>query len=98
MGWFQGSKVQFGQRKPLGVELDIDASAAVGLTPPAKATMAVISVGAQNVRYLDNGGTPAADSGIQIFAGTMFNYVGDLKAIKFFEEAATAALNVGYYE
>lgn len=99
MGWFQGKKVQFGQRRPLGHQLALDASTpAVGLTPPAGATMAIIEVNAQNVRWRDDGTDPTAAIGMQIVAGNSFVYVGDLTAIKFFEEAATANLNVAYYE
>lgn len=99
MAWLQGNKVQFGQRRPLGHQLALDASTpAVGLTPPAGANLAIIEVNTANVRWRDDGTDPTAAIGMQIVAGTSFTYVGDLTAIKFFEEAGTANLNVAYYE
>jgi hypothetical protein len=51
----------------------------------------------QNVRWKDDGDNPTSTTGIQLAAGDWFWYNGDLTAIKFIEEAASAKLNLAFY-
>lgn len=85
--------------RPAGFQRITDLSSAVGLTVPSGATVAVIQADTQNVRWRDDGTDPTATAGIQLVKGgeNAIRYDGDLKKIKFIEEAASAALNVSYY-
>lgn len=85
------------QLEPLGYEQITDVSSATGLTVPAGSTHALIQPVTQNVRWRDDGTNPTASVGMQIAAGNDMWYSGDLDAIKFFEETASAELNVSYY-
>jgi hypothetical protein len=54
---------------------------------------------AQNVRWRDDGTAPTATVGnLLISAQQPFYYDGDLSRIRFIEAAASAVLNVAYYE
>jgi len=70
---------------------------ATGLTVPGGATMALIQAVTQNVRWRDDGTSPAAGVGMRISAGEEFWYTGDLDAIEFIQEVASTQLNVSYY-
>jgi hypothetical protein len=52
----------------------------------------------QNVRWRDDGSDPTTSVGMRIHAGETIYYVGDLRKIKFIEEAAGAELNIALYE
>lgn len=82
---------------PKGYEQITDVSSATGLTVPADATMALIQAVTQNVRWRDDGTSPTSSIGMRISAGEEFWYTGDVDAIKFIEEVASAELNVSYY-
>lgn len=86
-----------GFRKALGYQQITDVSAAVGLTVPAGATEALIVGTAQAVRWRDDGTNPTATVGIPLAVNTLFEYRGNLAAIKFIESAAGAVLNISYY-
>ena len=60
--------------------------------------VALIQAEDQNVRWRDDGTDPTASVGMLLEAGKDMLYTGDLGAIKFIEEAASAKLNVSYYE
>ena len=86
-------------RSPIGFEQITDVSSAVGLTAGTYdgATYAQIQAQDQDVRGRDDGTNPTTSGGLVLFAGQSMNYFGDLSAIKFIEEAASAKLNVAYY-
>lgn len=78
-----------------------DLSKAIGLPKvPDKAAFALIQPLTQNVRWSDDGTNPTATNGMQLAAGTTLKYTGGrdgLRAIRFIEEAAGAALCVSFY-
>ena len=89
---------QIGNRTPKGYQQITDLSSAVGLTAPVGATIAFINAQTQAVRWRDDGTDPSATVGQRLaVVDTDFLYNGDLSAIRFFEEAASAVLNVSYY-
>jgi len=84
--------------KPLGYGQDKTISASSALTSiPSGAKFAWIQAVTQNIRWTDDGTTPLSGLGMQLEAGKDMWYTGDLTALKFIEEAATAELNVSYY-
>jgi len=82
---------------PKGYEQIADVSSAKGLTVPAGATMALIQAVTQNVRWRDDGTSPTSSVGMKISAGEEFWYTGNVDAIEFIEEVASAELNISYY-
>lgn len=89
---------QIGNRTPKGYQQIIDVSSAVGLTVPTGSKIARIDTQAQAVRWRDDGTNPIATVGKRLLVtDTGFVYDGDLSAIRFFEEAASAVLNISYY-
>jgi hypothetical protein len=84
-------------RQPLGYEKPTPLTSAKALTVPAGATRALLQVEDQKVRWRDDGTDPTNAIGIVIGAGDEFLYEGDLSAIKFIQETATAELNVAYF-
>lgn len=72
-------------------------TAALALTVPSGATWALIRAESQNVRWRDDGTAPTASVGIELIVGEALQYSGDLKAIQFIQEAASATLDVAYY-
>lgn len=89
-------------RKPLGYQQITVLSAAVGLTVPQGAQRARIQAQTQSVRWRDDGTNPTGTVGMLLGVTTgpsdYFEYDGDLGAIKFIEAAASAAVNVAYYD
>lgn len=83
--------------KPLGYQQITVLTSAVGLTPPPGTRVALIQSITEGVRWRDDGTNPTATVGMSLAAGADLLYSGDLVAIKFFEEAASAELNVSYY-
>jgi len=88
-----------GNIKPLGYEQITGLTSAKALTPPTGARIVALQAQDQNVRWRDDGTDPTATVGMILIAGDApWVYNGDdLDAIKFFEAAATAILNVSYY-
>lgn len=84
---------------PVANEQISDVSASVGLTAATylEASMALIQAVTQNVRWRDDGTAPDATTGMQLAAGSDFWYTGDLSAIRFFEESASAEINIATY-
>lgn len=80
-------------------------SSAASLTVPATnlqglvgtPTFAIIRCETQAVRWRDDGVAPTATVGMPLAVGDVLKYDGDLKRIKFFEQTASAKLNVSYY-
>ena len=83
--------------KPLGHEQITSLSAAAALTVPAGAQVALITAQTQAVRFRDDGIAPTAAIGLPLAAGDTLTYEGDLSAIQFIEQTASAALNIAYY-
>ncbi len=81
----------------LGYQQITSLSASIALTVPAGATMALIVAETQAVRWRDDGTAPTASVGMPLATGTSLSYDGDLKAIRFIEQTASAVLNVSYY-
>jgi len=84
--------------KPLGYEQNKTLTTAKGLTVPDGAQVAVIQCLTQHVRWRDDGNDPTAAIGMRLASEQSLFYTGDLTAIKFIQEAATAELNITYYE
>ena len=81
----------------LGYQQITSLSASTALTVPTGATMALITPETQAVCWRDDGVAPTASVGMPIAAGAYFTYDGDLKAIRFIEQTASAKLNISYY-
>jgi len=60
--------------------------------------VALIQAINQNVRYRDDGVDPTANTGMVLFAGQSIWYTGDLRAIRFIEEAVGAEVNILTYK
>jgi hypothetical protein len=82
---------------PLGYQQIAVLTAATGLTVPAGARVALIVAEAQAVRWRDDGTNPSATVGMTLAVGDVLEYGGNLAAIKFIEQTASAKLNVSYY-
>jgi len=82
---------------PISFQQITTVSASIGLTVPDKTVLAVIQPEAQNVRYRDDGVAPTAAIGMKLIANDFLFYTGDMAAIRFIEEAASAKLNITYY-
>ena len=83
---------------PLGYQQISGLSSAVGFTIPSGASVAVVVPQTQAVRWRDDGTDPSATVGMPIAVAE--RYVFDhakLPKVKFFEQAASAVLNVSYY-
>jgi hypothetical protein len=81
----------------MGYQQIVGLAAATALTVPAGARIAYIEAEAQAVRWRDDGTNPTATIGQPLPVGRMLTYVGDLTRIKFFQQAATANLNITYF-
>ena len=81
----------------LGYQQITSLSASAALTVPTGATMALIVADTQAVRWRDDGTAPTATVGMPLAIGTSLSYDGDLKAIRFIQQSASATLNVSYY-
>ena len=75
----------------------------VALTVPVETsarrapTMALIKCETQAVRYTDDASAPTSTVGFPLAVGETLTYTGNLAALKFIEQAASAKLNVLYY-
>ena len=82
-------------------------SSSTGLTVPTvasapqsanqKATRCIIIAETQAVRWRDDGTAPTATVGYPLAVGSELKYDGDLNAIKFIEQTASAKINVTYF-
>lgn len=89
-------------RTCMGYQQITTLSSAVGLTLPSnpdgyKPVRALITPLTQAVRWRDDGTNPSATVGMPLAVGATLDYDGDLNKIKFFEQAASAELNISYY-
>jgi hypothetical protein len=62
-----------------------------------KPTFALITPETQGVRWRDDGIAPTATVGMPLAAGVTLQYDGNLKNIRFIEQAGSAKLNISYY-
>lgn len=81
----------------LGYQQITSLSSSTALTVPTGATMALIIADTQGVRWRDDGTAPTASVGMPLAVGVSLSYDGDLKAIRFIQQAASATLNISYY-
>lgn len=84
---------------PIAFEQEIALSSAVALSAgsiPAGASVALIQAEGQNIRWRDDGVSPTGTVGFRLLAGES-KVFGNLDALEFIEEAASAKLNVSYY-
>ena len=65
---------------------------------PASSTIAEICTEGVAVRYTDDGSTPTSSVGIPVSASTCFQYAGDLRAIKFIQQASSGIIDVSFYK
>jgi len=85
-------------RDPKGYQQITSLSAAVGLTVPLFARIAVIQAEAQVVRWRDDGVNPTSTVGMTLAVGASITYSGDLAAVKFIQATSGAILNITYYD
>lgn len=71
---------------------------AASLTPPAGSQVALLAPVTAAVSFRDDGVAPTPTGGIQIAAGTYFEYWGNLAAIQFIASTGSPILNVSYYK
>jgi hypothetical protein len=84
---------------PLGPsQLGLAVSTATHLTPPMGATVAIVTVESQAIRWRDDGPAPTATAGHPVQAGAQLVYSGDLSAIQIIQQAASATVDVAYYQ
>jgi hypothetical protein len=84
-------------QKPLGFQQLASFSTAQTLTVPATATMAIISVETNAIRWRDDGTAPTASVGMPVAVGQTFIYSGNLSAITFIPQTGSATMDVSYY-
>lgn len=82
----------------IGYQQIVNVSASVGLTVPVRARVALIQAETRSVRWRDDGVAPTASIGMVLNEGATLMYDGALSSIRFIEIAASAKLNVSYYE
>ena len=81
----------------LGYQQITNLSDSTALTVPVGATLALIVAETQAVRWRDDGTDPTASVGMPLATGVSLSYDGDLRAIRFIQQLASATLNVSYY-
>ena len=89
----------------LGYQQITSLSSATALTVPltdlnglnCRPSIAIITPETQAVRWRDDGVAPSATVGMPLAVGVTLQYDGDLTKIQFFEQVASAKLNVSYY-
>ncbi len=83
--------------KPKGYQQITSLASSQTLTVPSGAVIALIRANTQAVRWRDDGTPPTASIGVPLPAGETLQYEGDLAAIRFIEQTASAALDISYY-
>lgn len=87
-----------GPQTPLGYQQITALASAAALTPPAGATVAYVTVEGQAVRWRDDGTAPTASVGNPVPANAQLVYSGNLAAIQFIQQTASAIIDVSYYQ
>lgn len=83
---------------PVGYQQITSLGAAVGLTIPAGATQALISVSTQIVRLRSDGTDPTTAVGFPIKVGDQIMFFGNLSAIKIIAAVGGAVVDVLYFK
>lgn len=83
---------------PLGYQQITSLSSATALTVPTGATVAYVTVEGQGIRWRDDGTNPTASVGAPVSLSQQLIYFGNLAAIKFIQQAASATIDVEYYQ
>lgn len=86
-----------GRFSPLGYQQITGLSTVKSLTVPNGAVFAMIRADTQAVRWRDDGTNPTASVGVPLDADDTLHYEGDLAALRFIEQTASAVLDVTYY-
>lgn len=94
--WFSGAPPAGGGPTPKGYQQIALGSGVETLTVPVGATLAIVNVEGADARYTDDGSTPSASVGMNIYNKTT-TPLPNPAALKFFRQAAGAILNVSYY-
>ena len=81
----------------LGYQQLTSIDTAASLAVPTGATLAVIAVEAQALRWRDDGTDPTAVVGMPMAVDTVMNYDGDLKRLRLISQIVGAKANVSYY-
>jgi hypothetical protein len=77
----------------------VDATTAEALTVPAAATVALVTAGANAIRYRLDGNDPTASVGHYVAAnGNLEVFINDLKAVRFISTTGTSVLFVTYFK
>lgn len=84
---------------PKGYQQLTNLSAATGLTVPTGARFVLLRAEAQDIRWRDDGTDPTATVGQLLKAGdtAVFEYGGNLKALKAIAASPGAILNASFY-
>jgi hypothetical protein len=86
------------QATPLGYQQITPLTTASGLTVPATATFAIISVEGSNVRWRDDGTAPTATVGMPMYAGSAPQvFSGNLATAQFISTSTPSTLDIAYY-
>lgn len=84
---------------PLGYQAIGSLSGVQVLTVPAQAVFCLLRAETKDIRWTDDGTTPSTTVGqVLMFLDPAMWYAGDLTALKFFEDDASALLKVLYYK
>ncbi len=84
--------------RPLGYQ-QVSASAVAQNLPniPPNASVALIAVESQGIRYRDDGIAPTASVGMPISGGQDFQYMGDLINFQFIAQTGSPTVDILYY-
>lgn len=83
--------------QPCGYQQIASFSTAQTLTVPANATLALISVAGNAIRYRDDGTAPTASVGMPVAVSQAFTYSANLAAISIIPQTGSATLDILYY-
>lgn len=83
--------------QPVGYRQITNLGSAIGIQI-GDGRVALIQALNQNVRWRDDGTDPTTSVGMRLHAGETIFYTGDLRAIRFIEESASAELNISVYQ
>lgn len=84
--------------RSLGYQRITGLAAAQALNIPAGCCLILVTPDTQAVRWRDDGTDPTAAVGYPLAAGVELQYgAGQMAALRFIEQAASAVLNVQYY-
>jgi hypothetical protein len=94
--------VGYCQITSLGSAVNLTTANCASGTVPSVATIAVICVETQGIRYRDDGTAPTSSVGmpmpIPIPSGTCFQYAGSMTAIKLIQQTSSATIDVSFYK